>query len=74
LRKQPSSSRYWNFSGSYARLRSSGIGRWRRDKLIRMSDLIDDAVRVLRSLPADAQEAAARAIIDYSAGEHEAEA
>jgi hypothetical protein len=34
-----------------------------------MSDLIDDAVRVLRSLPQEAQEAAARAIIQLSAGE-----
>jgi hypothetical protein len=39
-----------------------------------MNELIEDAVRVLRSLPADAQEAAARAIIDYNAGEHEVEA
>jgi hypothetical protein len=33
-----------------------------------MSKLIDDAVRVLRELPEDVQAAAARAIIDYSAG------
>jgi len=39
-----------------------------------MNELVEDAVRILRSLPADAQEAAARAIIDYSAGEHHAEA
>ena len=39
-----------------------------------MTELINDAVRILRGLPPDAQEAAARAIIDYSAGEHEAEA
>ena len=33
-----------------------------------MSKLIDDAVRVLRDLPEDVQQAAARAIIDYGAG------
>ena len=36
--------------------------------LMIMSKLIDDAVRVLRSLPDDVQEAAARTIIDYGAG------
>ena len=39
-----------------------------------MSDLIEDAVRILRSLPEDVQTAAARAIIDYSAGAQEVEA
>ena len=39
-----------------------------------MNELVEEAVRVLRSLPPDAQEAAARAIIDYSASEHHAEA
>ena len=33
-----------------------------------MSDLIDDAVRVLREIPDDVQAAAARAIIEYGAG------
>jgi hypothetical protein len=33
-----------------------------------MSKLIEDAVRVLRDLPEDVQQAAARAIIDYGAG------
>lgn len=33
-----------------------------------MSNLIEDAVTVLRGLPDDVQEAAARAIIDYDAG------
>jgi len=33
-----------------------------------MSNLIDEAVRALRELPEDAQEAAARAIINYEAG------
>lgn len=33
-----------------------------------MSKLIDDAVKVLRELPDDIQAAAARAIIEYSAG------
>ena len=33
-----------------------------------MSKLIDDAVRVLRDLPEDVQQAAARAILDYGAG------
>lgn len=32
-----------------------------------MSNLIEDAVKVLRELPDDVQEAAARAIIDYGA-------
>jgi hypothetical protein len=36
--------------------------------LIIMSKLIDDAVKVLRELPDDIQAAAARAIIEYSAG------
>lgn len=36
--------------------------------LMIMGDLIDDAVRVLRSLPDDVQAAAARTIIDYGAG------
>jgi hypothetical protein len=39
-----------------------------------MSDLIEDAVRILRSLPDDVQAAAARAILDYSAGAQEVEA
>jgi len=39
-----------------------------------MSDLIEDAVRILRSLPDDVQAATARAIIDYSAGAQEMEA
>ena len=34
-----------------------------------MSDLIEDAVKVLRSLPDDVQAAAARAIINYGMGE-----
>jgi hypothetical protein len=34
-----------------------------------MNELIEDAVNVLRQLPEDVQEAAARAIINYSAGE-----
>lgn len=34
-----------------------------------MSTLIEDAVQVLRQLPEDVQEAAARAIIDYAAGD-----
>ena len=33
------------------------------------NELIEDAVKVLRQLPEDVQEAAARAIINYSAGE-----
>jgi hypothetical protein len=33
-----------------------------------MSQLVDDAVRVLRDLPEDMQAAAARAIIEYGAG------
>lgn len=33
-----------------------------------MSKLIEDAVRVLRDLPEDVQQAAARAIIEYGAG------
>jgi hypothetical protein len=33
-----------------------------------MSQLIDDAVRVLRDLPEDMQKVAARAIIEYGAG------
>ena len=33
-----------------------------------MSDLIEDAVKVLRGLPDDVQATAARAIIDYGAG------
>jgi hypothetical protein len=33
-----------------------------------MSNLIDDAVRVLRELPEEVQAAAARAIIDYGSG------
>jgi hypothetical protein len=33
-----------------------------------MSKLIEDAVRVLRDLPENIQEAAARAIIEYGAG------
>ena len=32
-----------------------------------MNEVIDDVVRVLRSLPEDAQRAVARAIMDYSA-------
>lgn len=32
-----------------------------------MSNLIDEAIDVLRALPEDAQEAAARAILAYSA-------
>jgi len=32
-----------------------------------MSNVVDDAVEVLRQLPKHAQEAAARAIIDYAA-------
>jgi hypothetical protein len=39
-----------------------------------MNELVEDAVRIFGSLPADAEEAAARAIMDYSAGEHQAEA
>lgn len=31
-----------------------------------LSTLVDDAVQVLRQLPEDAQQAAARAIIDYA--------
>ena len=38
-----------------------------------MSDLIDDAVRVLRELPDDVQAAAARAIIEYGAGHDHAD-
>jgi hypothetical protein len=34
---------------------------------MRMSDLIEDAVEVLRHLPENVQEAAARAIINYGA-------
>lgn len=34
-----------------------------------MSNLIEDAVRVLRGLPDDVRAAAARAIIDYGAGQ-----
>jgi len=34
-----------------------------------MSELVDDAVRILRSLPDDVQEAVARSIIDYNAAE-----
>ena len=34
-----------------------------------MSNLIEDAVKVLRGLPDDVQAAAARAIIDYGAGQ-----
>ncbi len=33
-----------------------------------MSKLVEDAVRVLREMPDDMQAAAARAIIEYSAG------
>jgi hypothetical protein len=33
-----------------------------------MSNLVEDAVRILRDLPEDVQAAAARAIIDYGAG------
>jgi hypothetical protein len=33
-----------------------------------MRKLVEDAVRVLRDLPEDVQAAAARAIVDYSAG------
>lgn len=33
-----------------------------------MNQLIEDAVRVLRDLPEDVQQAAARAIIDYGSG------
>ena len=33
-----------------------------------MSNLIEDAVNVLRRLPENLQEAAARAILDYGAG------
>jgi hypothetical protein len=36
-------------------------------KLTDMSNLVEDAVRVLRQLPEDMQKTAARAIIDYSA-------
>ena len=36
-----------------------------------MSTLIEDAVRVLRDLPEDVQEAAARAILNYGAGQDE---
>lgn len=36
-----------------------------------MSNLIDDAVEVLRGLPEDLQAAAARAILDYGAGQDE---
>lgn len=36
-----------------------------------MSTLIEDAVRVLRELPEDVQEAAARAILNYGAGHDE---
>lgn len=38
-------------------------------RLTGMSELIEDAVRILRSLPEDVQASAARAIIEYSAGE-----
>jgi len=34
-----------------------------------MSNLVEDAVKVLRALPDDVQAAAARAIIDYGAGQ-----
>ena len=34
-----------------------------------MSNLIEDAVKVLRELPANVQEVAARAILDYGAGQ-----
>lgn len=34
-----------------------------------MSNLIEDAVRVLRELPDDVQAAAARAILEYGAGQ-----
>jgi hypothetical protein len=35
------------------------------------TELVDDAVRVLREMPEDMQAAAARAIIEYSAGSDE---
>jgi hypothetical protein len=65
--------------GALSRAESFGLGRpgfdrWRRGRLIAMSDLIEDAVKALRSLPDDVQAAAARAIIDYSAGAQEVEA
>lgn len=42
--------------------------RWKCGTPIIMSNLIEDAVRELRDLPEDIQQAAARAIIDYGAG------
>lgn len=39
-----------------------------------MNDVVKDAVRILRSLPEDAQRAVARAIMEYSASTQELEA
>ena len=36
-----------------------------------MSKLVEDAVRVLRDMPENVQEAAARAIIEYGTGYHD---
>ena len=38
-----------------------------------MTNLLDEAVKVLRELPEDQQEAAARAIINYGADDNEAQ-
>lgn len=38
-----------------------------------MTKLVEEAVKVLRELPEDAQRAVARAILDYTAGAQEAE-
>jgi len=37
-----------------------------------MASLIDDAIQALRQMPDDVQAAAARAILDYNAGQDDA--